>query len=284
MQELGTGEASPRAVSSPAEEHRGMRPGNRSETLCNALAAASPHGVPVSSKRTRILVIEDDPGMRGLLEEFLTRHGLSVISLESGAHVVETIVREHVDLVILDLMLPGDDGLSICRRLRLEGIDAPIIMVTAKGDTVDRIVGLEIGADDYLAKPFDPRELLARIGAVLRRHSDRSHGSAAGPVYAFGPFELDTIRRTLKKSGKLIVLKAGEFAVLRALASHAHQPLTRERLVSLARARDFGAHDRSMDIQIARLRRLIEDDASHPCYIRTVWGVGYVFSPEGAGE
>jgi two-component system phosphate regulon response regulator OmpR len=237
----------------------------------------------VNTGQPRILVVEDDSAMRALMQEFLGRNGMSVIPAAGGERISEVIVRERIDLILLDLMLPGDDGLTICKRLRAAGTHVPIIMVTAKGDTVDRVVGLQVGADDYVAKPFDPHELLARIGAVLRRHSEYSRVSASGAqpsLHTFGPFELDTTRRTLTKSGEVIILKAGEFALLHALVSHARQPLSRQRLMDLARQREVTAH-RSVDVQIAHLRRLIEKDPSNPCYIRTVWGFGYVFSPEG---
>jgi two-component system phosphate regulon response regulator OmpR len=160
-------------------------------------------------------------------------------------------------------------------------------MLTAKAETVDRIVGLEIGADDYVVKPFEPRELLARIGAVLRRGNGGAVPDArgrSGEVHSFGPFELDVRRRRLTKSGQVIVLTKGEFAVLEALSSHPRQPLSRERLVRLSRQRSFVIADRSMDIQISRLRRLLEVDLSRPCYIQTVWGFGYVFVPEGDAQ
>jgi two-component system phosphate regulon response regulator OmpR len=233
---------------------------------------------------SRILIVEDDPRARALLEEYLVRHGLSVSTLGSGEQVAEVVSRECVSLVLLDVMLPGEDGLSICKRLRASGAKVPVIMVTAKAETVDRIVGLEIGADDYVVKPFDPRELLARIGAVLRRHGGLGHPEApghSGPVHSFGPFELDVGRHRLTKSGQVIVLTKGEFAVLQVLAGHPRQPLSRERLFKLSRHRSFVIADRSMDIQISRLRRLLEADSSRPCYIQTVWGFGYVFVPEG---
>jgi two-component system, OmpR family, phosphate regulon response regulator OmpR len=235
----------------------------------------------------RILIVEDDLRARALLEEFLVRQGLSVITLGSGEQVAEVVSRDSISLVLLDLMLPGEDGLSICKRLRASGARTPVIMLTAKAETVDRIVGLEIGADDYVVKPFDPRELLARIGAVLRRHGERVDPDTPGrsdPVYRFGPFELDTGRRTFTKSGHIIILTKGEFAVLEVLSRHPRQPLSRERLFKLSRRRSFVTADRSMDIQISRLRRLIEADASRPCYIQTVWGFGYVFLPEGDAE
>jgi two-component system phosphate regulon response regulator OmpR len=235
--------------------------------------------------RSRILIVEDDLRARALLEEFLVRHGLSVTTLGSGERVTEVVSRECVSLVLLDLMLPGEDGFSICKRLRASGAKVPVIMLTARAEVLDRIVGLEIGADDYVLKPFEPRELLARIGAVLRRHGGRAGPDDApvhsGSVYSFGPFELDVDRRRLTKSGQVIVLTKGEFAVLEALSSHARQPLSRERLFKLSRHRSFVIADRSMDIQISRLRRLIEADFSRPCYIQTVWGFGYIFVPDG---
>jgi two-component system, OmpR family, phosphate regulon response regulator OmpR len=243
--------------------------------------------VHLNAMRSRILIIEDDLRARALLEEFLVRNGLSVTTLGTGEQVAEVVLREGVSLVLLDLMLPGEDGLSICKRLRASGAKIPIIMLTAKAEAVDRIVGLEIGADDYVVKPFDPRELLARIGAVLRRHGGPASPGApgdSGPVYSFGPFELDVERRRLTRSGQVIVLTKGEFAVLEVLSSRPRQPLSRERLFKLSRRRSYVIADRSMDIQISRLRRLIEVDVSRPCYIRTVWGFGYVFVPEEDAE
>jgi two-component system, OmpR family, phosphate regulon response regulator OmpR len=240
--------------------------------------------VHLTAMRSRILLVEDDLRARALLEEFLVRHGLAVISLGSGAQVAEVISRECISLVLLDLMLPGEDGVSICKRLRASGAKVPLIMLTAKTETMDRIIGLEVGADDYVLKPFEPRELLARIGAVLRRHGGAARPDAlgeSGSVYSFGPFELDVNQRRLTQSGQVIVLTKGEFAVLEVLCSHPRQPLSRERLFRLSRHRNFVIADRSMDIQIARLRRLIETDASQPCHIRTIWGYGYVFVPEG---
>jgi two-component system, OmpR family, phosphate regulon response regulator OmpR len=237
--------------------------------------------------RSRILIVEDELRVRELLEEFLVRQGLSVITLGSAERVVEVISRERVNLVLLDLVLPGEGGLSICKRLRGSGINVPVIMLTAKAETVDRIVGLEIGADDYVVKPFDPRELLARIRAVLRRQSECAGPDPpdhSGPVYRFGPFELDTGRHTLTKSGQVIILGSGEFCVLQILTSHPRQPLSRDCLYRLSRGGSFVAGNRSIDIQISRLRRLIEDDVSRPRYIQTVWGFGYVFLPEGAAK
>jgi len=181
-------------------------------------------------------------------------------------------------------MLPGEDGLSICRRLRAANDPTPIIMLTAKVDDVDRIVGLEVGADDYLPKPFNPRELLARIHAVLRRRPVLEAPGAPSKealTVSFGPFEFDLALRRLARDGEYIALTTGEFSMLKALVRHPRQPLTRDRLAHLARGRGFEPFDRSLDVQISRLRKLIEPDPAQPRYIQTVWGLGYVFVPDG---
>ena len=200
--------------------------------------------------------------------------------------------REHYHLIVLDLMMPGEDGLSICRRLRGQGDQTPIIMLTAKGDEVDRIVGLELGADDYLPKPFNPRELLARIQAMVRRQ--RLLGAHTGPRQTggridFGAFTLWLDQRRLERHGGAdgdraqdVPLTTGEFALLQALAQQPHRPLGRDRLIALAYGPDHTATDRSIDVQVMRLRKLIEADPAQPRHIRTVWGVGYVFVPDGA--
>jgi two-component system phosphate regulon response regulator OmpR len=186
--------------------------------------------------------------------------------------------------MVLDLMLPGEDGLSICRRLRAENESLPIIMLTARGEEVDRIVGLEMGADDYLPKPFNPRELLARIRAVLRRRAGAAGGSAPlleGGKVSFGPFTLDLGTRQLTRDGEALPLTSGEFSVLKVLVEHARRPLSRDQLMEMARGREHEAFDRAIDVQISRLRKLIEDSSSQPRYIQTVWGFGYVFVPDG---
>jgi two-component system phosphate regulon response regulator OmpR len=191
--------------------------------------------------------------------------------------------RQSFDLVVLDLMLPGEDGLSILRRMRGTGDTTPIIMLTARGDEVDRIVGLEMGADDYLAKPFNPRELLARIHAVLRRKpaAEAPGAPSVEPgTIRFGDFELDLALRRLTRGGEPVPLTSGEFAVLKVFARHPRQALGRDKLMLLARGREYGAFDRSLDVQISRLRKLIEADPQHPRYIQTVWGVGYAFVPD----
>ena len=234
----------------------------------------------MQAQQVSILIVEDDLRARALLATFLSRHGLTVFTAGTGDEVNSVIGREEVSLVLLDVMLPGEDGLSICKRLSQRRI--PVILLTAKGETLDRIVGLELGADDYVVKPFDPRELLARIGAVLRRLAHPLAADARNSVFQFGPFEFDTARRTLTHGGQVIALKKGEYAVLEALNRHAGKPLSRERLIQLSRRGNMNVTERSIDIQISRLRRLIESDASRPCYIQTVWGYGYVFDPAGS--
>ena len=233
--------------------------------------------------QAKILVVDDDARLRDLLKRFLSENGFAVAVAASAVEMNRLWIRERYDLLVLDLMLPGEDGLSICQRLRGGGDNTPIIMLTAKGADADRIAGLETGADDYLPKPFNPRELLARIAAVLRRVApDELPGAPSDhtEVYCFGEFEFDLSRRSLTQSGKAIALTSGEYSVLKALARHARQPLSREKLMELARGREYEVYDRSLDVQISRLRKLIEPDPSSPRYIQTVWGLGYVFIPD----
>jgi len=232
----------------------------------------------------KILVVDDDSRLRDLLRRYLSDQGFQVVTAENATAMNKLWIRERYDLLVLDLMLPGEDGLAICRRLRGAGDKTPIIMLTAKAEDVDRILGLEMGADDYLPKPFNPRELLARIGAVLRRKGpDELPGapSETPEVFEFGNFVLDLATRTLKKAGVSVPLTTGEFSVLKVFARHARQPLSREKLMELARGREYEVFDRSLDVQISRLRKLIEPDPSNPLFIQTVWGLGYVFIPEG---
>ncbi|WP_190316565.1 two-component system response regulator OmpR [Pantoea sp. M_5] len=262
----------------------------------------------------KILVVDDDMRLRALLERYLTEQGFQVRSVanaeqmdrlltresfhlmvltEQGFQVRSVanaeqmdrlLTRESFHLMVLDLMLPGEDGLSICRRLRSQSNPMPIIMVTAKGEEVDRIVGLEIGADDYIPKPFNPRELLARIRAVLRRQANELPGapSQEEAIIAFGKFKLNLGTREMFREDEPMPLTSGEFAVLKALVSHPREPLSRDKLMNLARGREYSAMERSIDVQISRLRRMVEEDPAHPRYIQTVWGLGYVFVPDGS--
>jgi two-component system, OmpR family, phosphate regulon response regulator OmpR len=236
----------------------------------------------MSELKTRILVVDDDQRLRELLVRYLGGEGYEVKAVPDAAAMDKQLARERYDLVVLDLMLPGEDGLAICRRLRAQEIAPAIIMLTAKGDDVDRIVGLEMGADDYLPKPFNPRELLARINAVLRRRapSGPPGAPASGGVYPFGEFSLNLATRTLTRAGKQIALTTGEFSVLKVLVQHPRQPLSRDKLMELARGREYEVFDRSIDVQISRLRKIVEEDPSHPKHIQTVWGFGYVFVPD----
>ena len=238
----------------------------------------------MTEPKTRILVVDDDARLRDLLNRYLSEQGFAVRAVHDAVEMNRTIARERYDLMILDLMLPGEDGLSVCRRLRGGGENMPIIMLTAKGDDVDRIVGLEIGADDYLPKPFNPRELVARIQAVLRRRPPAGPPGAPATelqVVEFGAFRFNLASRSLTKSGGDVPLTTGEFALLKVLVQHPRSPLSRDKLMELARGREFGAFDRSIDVQVSRLRRLIESDPAKPVYIQTVWGFGYVFIPDG---
>jgi len=231
----------------------------------------------------KILVVDDDQRLRDLLTRYLGEQGFQVRSVESGAAMDRWLPREAFDLIVLDLMLPGEDGLSICRRLRAAEPQQAIIMLTAKGDEIDRIVGLEMGADDYLPKPFNPRELLARIQAVLRRRGAPAPGAPATEeaTVSFANITVDLAARTLQRGDEHLPLTTGEFAVLKVLLQHPRQPLSRDRLMTLARGREQGPFDRAIDVQVSRLRKLIEPDPANPRYLQTVWGFGYVFIPDG---
>jgi DNA-binding response OmpR family regulator len=231
----------------------------------------------------KILVVDDDVRLRDLLSRYLTEQGFQVGVLADASQLDRRLQRDPPHLLVLDLMLPGEDGLAVCRRLRGAGETVPIIMLTAKGEDVDRIVGLEMGADDYLSKPFNPRELVARIHAVLRRHGDRPAPGAPtteGRV-PFGAHTLDLAARTLEHDGTVQTLTTGEFSLIKVFVQHPRQPLAREKLMLLARGRDHEVFDRAIDVQVSRLRKLVEPDPAAPRYIQTVWGFGYVYVPEG---
>jgi two-component system, OmpR family, phosphate regulon response regulator OmpR len=230
-----------------------------------------------------ILIVDDDERMRELLQRYLDDQGFSVRTVADASAMDAALSAQQFDLLVLDLMLPGEDGLAICRRLRGKNFTTPIIMLTARGDEVDRIVGLEMGADDYLPKPFNPRELLARINAVLRRHDHAPSTSGGGKseVFAFGDFVFDASTRSLSKNGTPITITSGEFTLLKVFTEHPRQPLSRDRLMQLARGRELDVFDRSIDVQVSRLRRIVEPDPAHPRYLQTMWGFGYVFIPDG---
>ncbi len=241
----------------------------------------------MSEVLARILVADDEADLRALLQRYLTDQGYAVRTVEGAAPLDKLLARERFDVLVLDVMMPGEDGLSVCRRLRAQGETIPIVMLTARGDPLDRIIGLEMGADDYLPKPFNPRELLARIQALVRRQ--RLLGAHFGPAphsatIAFGAHRLHLAERRLERDGADVALTSGEFALLQAFAQHPNRPLGRDRLIELAHGRDHSATDRSIDVQVMRLRKLIEVDPARPRHIRTVWGVGYVFVPELVGN
>jgi two-component system, OmpR family, response regulator len=233
-----------------------------------------------------LLIVDDDREIRELLSKFLRKHGFRVSVAIDGREMRKALADRAIDLVVLDLMLPGEDGLSLCRRLRSES-NIPVIMLTAMGEETDRIVGLEIGADDYLAKPFNPRELLARIKAVLRRagasavHAARAAGEPSAARAHFDGWTLDVGKRELiSPSGVLVPMSSGEFALLAAFVAHPQRVLSRDQLLDLARGRDAQPFDRSIDVQVSRLRRKIENDPREPALIKTVRGGGYLFAPK----
>ncbi len=231
------------------------------------------------TRTPHVLIVDDDREIRDLLARFLARHGYRVGTAPDGRSMEREMAMARFDLIVLDLMLPGEDGLSLCRRLRA-GTTLPIIMLTALGEETDRIVGLEMGADDYLAKPFNPRELLARIKAVLRRaHPGARPGDAAGHVLAFDGWRLDLARRELQSDdGVALALSAGEFDLLTAFAEHPRRVLSRNQLLDLTKGRSAQPFDRSIDVALSRLRRKIEADPKAPELIKTVRSGGYIFT------
>ncbi|MGM3276963.1 response regulator [Ralstonia sp. 24A2] len=230
---------------------------------------------------TKILVVDDDVELRDLLREYLTQQSFAVSVMHDGDGLAARLERERPALVVLDLMMPKVDGLSALRDLRARNDDVPVILLTARSDEIDRIIGLEIGADDYLGKPFSPRELLARINAVLRR---RQAVPASAPEdrdsFAFGPFKLNFRMRTLFRGDRALSISDTEFALLKLLIAHAMQVLTREHIVELMYGPGSGVSDRGIDVQIWRLRRVLDEDAQRPRYIQTVRGRGYTFVPD----
>jgi len=229
-----------------------------------------------------ILVVDDHREIRDLVSRALTKEGFRVSATTDGKAMRKVLADSRIDLILLDLMLPGEDGLSLCRSLRAES-NVPVIMLTAKGDEVDRVIGLEMGADDYLPKPFGSRELIARIRAVLRRAQEPS--AAADPkhrpkCYRFDRWALDTgARELVREDGVAVPLSTGEYDLLIVLVERPQRVLSRDQLLDLARGRTASGLDRSIDTQVSRLRRKLELDAGDPKIIKTVWGGGYMFTP-----
>jgi DNA-binding response OmpR family regulator len=228
--------------------------------------------------RGRILVVDDDEGLRELLVRYLSDNGYEAAGVADGQAMKRHLSSHPVDLLLLDVMLPGEDGLTLARELGSRG-GPPIIMLSARGEEVDRIVGLEVGADDYLPKPFSHRELLARVTAVLRR---RQPVAASGRIRRFGPFEVDLEAHRLTRNGEEVDVSGAEFALLKVLIENPDRVLSRDALVELLKGYERAPFDRMVDVRVTRLRRKIEPDPAHPIYLRTVWGEGYLFSPGGA--
>lgn len=229
-----------------------------------------------------ILVVDDNKEILELVSRSLTQNGYKVSTAENGQVMKKNLADSRIDLILLDLMLPGDDGMTLCRDVRTES-NVPIIMVTAKGDEIDRVLGLEMGADDYIPKPFSTRELLARIKAVLRRTNEVSNPKQAEETktYRFASWALDTAKRQLISSDDVVVpLSTGEFDLLLVLVERPQRVMDRDKLLDLSRGRTSVSFDRSVDTQISRLRRKIEKDSKNPEIIKTVWGGGYVFTPD----
>ena len=232
--------------------------------------------------KPHILIVDDDAEIRDLLSRFLSKHDFRVMTAKDGREMRQAMTDWSFDLLVLDLMIPGEDGLSLCRQVRA-GSGIPIIMLTAMGEEVDRIIGLEVGADDYMAKPFNPRELAARIKAVLRRSSSSVVPDTADnrpDKVMFAGLMLDPVTRTLRRGDESIVLTAGEYDLLIAFVDHPRRVLNRDQLLDMARGRAAIPFDRSIDVQVGRLRRKIEPDPKNPILIKTVRGGGYMFTPE----
>jgi len=231
---------------------------------------------------TLIAVVEDDPEIRSLVGKVLAREGFEVELCGGADELDRAVERRRVDLIVLDLMLAGEDGISICRRYRASQGAIPILMVTAKGDDIDRIIGLEVGADDYLPKPFNPRELTARVKAILRRTRDihRQPAKGSSEIFRFAGWRLDAASRALENPrGKIVDLTGGEFDLLMVLLTHPQRVLNRDQLLDWTRGRSATPFDRTIDVQLSRLRRKLEDFSKPPSVIKTVRGGGYLFAP-----
>jgi DNA-binding response OmpR family regulator len=234
----------------------------------------------VLNDNPNVLIVDDDAGIRDLLADYLAKQGMRVTTARDGKEMDERLTGLYPDLIVMDLMLPGEDGLSLTRRIKAAR-DVPVIMLSARGEDIDRIVGLEVGADDYLPKPFNPRELLARIRAVLRRGNGGNHDQSANEVARFGPFSLDLAAQTLSRDGVEIALSQAEFTLLKLFVERPNRALSRDQIMDSLKGYERDPFDRSIDVRVTRLRKKLEDDPANPAYIRTVWGQGYLFSPKG---
>ncbi len=233
---------------------------------------------PEPAAPTRVLIVDDDQDLRELISNFLSQNGFDVHTATQGRDMDKALARGDIQLIVLDYMMPGEDGLSICKRLNEQG-GPPVIMLSARGEEVDRIVGLELGADDYMAKPFHPRELLARIRAVLRRREARGAGHDKSPITHFFGWQLDNIKRTLTRpDGVQVALSNAEFELLRVFLDRPGRALSRDQILDYLHGPNADSFDRAIDVQISRLRRKLSDDHSEDI-VRTIRGIGYMFKP-----
>jgi len=228
-----------------------------------------------SEKKSTILVVDDDQELRNLLDQYLNQQGFLVKCVADGKSMDAYLKQATADLIILDLMLPGENGLDIIKRLNNQ-LAIPIVMLSASGEDIDRIIGLEMGADDYLAKPFNPRELLARIRSVLRRKTAPSN-THKQEAYQFGPYQFNSGKQSLLRNGEPVSLTSGDISLLEIFIANPQQVLSRDTLLEKLKGYDCAPFDRSIDVRIMRLRQKIEPDTSNPIYIQTVWGEGYKF-------
>jgi DNA-binding response OmpR family regulator len=241
-----------------------------------------PEATTVSEKAT-ILIVDDEPDVREVLEEYFGTHGYVAISAETASAARTAAAAQPIDLALIDIHMPGEDGLSLARHLRERYADMAIVMLTSASTVVDRIVGLEMGADDYVPKPFDPRELLARVKSVLRRTSSSAQANIGDERVRIGRCVLDlAAHRLVDEKGSEMSMSSLEFDLLKALAEHPNRALSRERILNLNQQRDWDPFDRSVDLRIMRLRKKIEPDPEHPRFIRTIRNEGYIFVPDGA--
>ena len=235
------------------------------------------------NREATVLIVDDELGVREVLEEYLSGHGYTVVGAESALAARAIAAKEQIDLAVVDIHMPGEDGLSLARHLRERYTGVAIIMLTSASAVVDRVVGLEMGADDYVSKPFDPRELLARVKSVLRRTADSSSADLGAERVRIGRCVLDlAAHRLTDENGAEVPMSPLEFDLLKALAEHPNRALSRESIMNMSQRRDWNPFDRSVDLRIMRLRKKIEPDPEHPRYIRTVRNEGYLFVPGGA--
>ena len=235
-----------------------------------------------TAPKATLLIVDDEPDVREVLEEYFVAHGYAAIGAESAAAARTAAAQHTIDLALIDIHMPGEDGLSLARHLRERYASIAIVMLTSASTLVDRVVGLEIGADDYVTKPFDPRELMARVKSVLRRTAAAHRAEIGARRVRIGRCVLDVpAHRLTDESGTEVAMSPLEFDLLKALAEHPNRPLSRERILNLGRQRDWDPFDRSVDLRVMRLRKKIEPDPEHPRFIRTVRNEGYVFVPEG---